>query len=134
MQVEGDSAQARALFEQAWAARTDHFDASVAAHFLARHQATPADTLHWNAVALHHADTLNDARALELLPSLCLNLADALRAVGQLEEARVVADRALAAVAVLPTGGYADFVRMAIERLRQRLDRQGDVGVTPPPA
>lgn len=47
------------------------FDASVAAHLMARHQPTPADTLHWNALALRHADALTDDRARELLPSLC---------------------------------------------------------------
>ncbi len=121
MQVEGEPARALALFEQAWAARVDDFDASVAAHFVARHQRTPAETLHWNEVALRHAEALEDDRARELFPSLCLNLGDAYLTAGRVAEASVLADRAFAALDALPSGGYADFVRMGIERLHQRL-------------
>jgi hypothetical protein len=121
MQIEGESDRARVLFEQAWAARVDDFDASVAAHFLARHQPTPADTLHWNAVALRHADALGDDRARELLPSLCLNLGDSYLAAGRVDEARTLATRASATLAALPPGGYAELVRGGIERLHQRV-------------
>jgi hypothetical protein len=44
MAIEGSPADAMRLFEQAWALRTDDFEAAVAAHFVARHQPTPADT------------------------------------------------------------------------------------------
>ena len=125
MQVDGEPAQARALFEQAWAARTDNFDASIAAHFLARHQPTPADTLHWNEIALWHADALADDRVHALLPSLCLNLADSYLAVGRHNEAQVIADRASATVDALPDDGYAEFVRGGIMRLHQRLRTAG---------
>ncbi|MDQ6611264.1 MAG: hypothetical protein M3Y64_02435, partial [Gemmatimonadota bacterium] len=47
MRVDGEPAKARALFEQAWLLRQNDFDASVAAHFLARHQPSDQDTLHW---------------------------------------------------------------------------------------
>ena len=51
MAIEGDSSAARALFEQAWEARRDDYDASIAAHFLARHQPTIESRLHWNVLA-----------------------------------------------------------------------------------
>jgi hypothetical protein len=121
VEVEGDPGRARALFERAWAARADDFDASVAAHFLARHQPTPAETLRWNEVALRHADALPGHRARDLLPSLCLNLADSYLMAGRLAEARGLADRASAAVDALPGGGYAGFVRAGIDRLHQRI-------------
>lgn len=125
MQVDGEPAQALALFEQAWAARTDDFEASVAAHFLARHQATPADTVEWNERALRHADALDPERAAPLLPSLCLNLADAYRLSGRVAEARTVAARAETALAHLPANGYTEFVRMGLTRLLARLDAAG---------
>lgn len=56
MQVDGEPDKARPLFEQAWNARRDDFDASVAAHFLARHQPTPAATREWNERALRMRD------------------------------------------------------------------------------
>ena len=40
MAVEGDREQARALFTRAWAIHRDDYEASIAAHFLARHQTT----------------------------------------------------------------------------------------------
>lgn len=121
MQVDGVPEQARALFEEAWRIRRDDFDASVAAHFLARHQPTPADTLHWNAVALQHADALTDARAATLVPSLCLNLGDSYLSVGRIADAERVATRGMSSLAALPDDGYAAFVRAGLERLHARI-------------
>lgn len=121
MQVDGVPDEARALFEQAWAIRVDDFDASVAAHFLARHQSSAADTLHWNEVALRHADALTDDRVHSLLPSLCLNLADSYLTAERIDDARVIADRATRALEGLPEGGYTELVRGGIARLHARL-------------
>jgi hypothetical protein len=123
MQVDGEPAKALALFEQAWELRRDDFDASVAAHFVARHQTTAAATLQWNERALQHADALMDDRACALLPSLCLNLADSYRIDGRLDQAQVLALRGLVAVDQLPTDdGYAQFVRAGLNRLLERLN------------
>ena len=56
--AEGTPAEARRLFELAWAARRDDYDAAVAAHFLARHQPTPEETLRWNTLAVQHAEAI----------------------------------------------------------------------------
>ena len=128
VQVEGTPAEALALYDQAWAARTDDFDAAIAAHYVARLQLSAALTLHWNEVALHHADALHDDRLNSLLPSLCLNLAESYRIAGRDADARAVAQRAHDAVDALPAGGYADMVRGGINRLRERLaTRTNDV-------
>ncbi len=122
MQVDGDAAQALALFEQAWALRRDDFEASVAAHFVARHQTTARATLEWNERALHHADAITDERVASLLPSLCLNLADSYRLNAQLDRAEQLALRGLSALDQLPSDdGYAQFVRNGLDRLLQRL-------------
>jgi hypothetical protein len=122
---EGTPAEALALYERAWAARTDAFDASVAAHYVARLQPTPDLTLHWNAMALEHAELVSDARLATLLPSLCLNLAESYRLAGRTEEAHRVARRGHDALADLPTGGYADMVRGGLDRVLSRLDVAG---------
>ena len=44
MAVEGSSHEAIALFEQAWACRTDDYDDCIAAHFFARHQLDTGST------------------------------------------------------------------------------------------
>ena len=121
MAVEGDAPAARALFEKAWDARRDDYDAAVAAHFLARHQPTPELTLHWNALAVDHALRVADGRAQELLASLYLNLGDSHRALGHRREATVAAEQARVALQELQTGGYRDFVAMGIDRLERRL-------------
>ena len=117
MEAEGIPAKARELFERAWAMRRDDYDASVAAHFLARQQATALDTLHWNAVALRHAEAVVDERAGPLFASLYLNLGDAQAKVGQVAAARESARRAAAHLDLLPVGGYREFVDLGIRRL-----------------
>src|SRR3954468_20783044 len=83
MAMEGAPAEAMQLFEAAWAARSDDFEAAIAAHFVARHQPTREETLHWNALAVQHAELVSDGRAAELLASLYLNLADAHDKLGE---------------------------------------------------
>ena len=126
MAVEGTPDEALRLFEQAWAIRSDDFDAAVAAHFLARHQPTDDATLHWNALAVEHAEAVSDGRSAELLASLYLNLGDSHARLGQQASARAAARRAAEHLVTLPPGGYRDFVAMGIDRLTQRLDAAQD--------
>lgn len=121
MAIEGDSSAARALFEQAWEARRDDYDASIAAHFLARHQPTVESRLHWNSLAAQHAEAVKDDRVVELKASLYLNLGDAYLAAGNLADAHAAADRASASLGDLPVGGYRTFVERAIQNLQARL-------------
>ncbi len=121
VQVEGTPAEARPLFEQAWAARRNDYEASIAAHYLARHQPTPAETLKWNLLAVRHAEAVPDGAAAELMASLYLNLGDSYLAVGERERASVAVERAAASVGALPPGGYRGFVESGINGLRQRI-------------
>jgi len=121
MAVEGDAEQARGLFAKAWELRRDDYDASIAAHFVARHQPTPEDTLRWNEIAVNHAHAANDDRTKPFLASLYLNLGESRRVLGQLTEAFESARVARAALVHVPPGGYHDFVAGAISRLEDRL-------------
>jgi hypothetical protein len=121
MAVEGDREQARALFERAWSIRRDDYEASIAAHFLARHQPTIAETLAWNEHALRHATTVTDGRTVEFLASLYLNVGDSYLAVGRVSDAAAAAELAHANLAVLPAGGYRDFVERGIRGLGERI-------------
>ena len=122
MAIEGDADAARKLFDQAWAARTDDYDASIAAHFVARHQQTEADRLHWNRIAVEHAERVDDGRAKSLMASLYLNLADSLRATGDVAGAAQTVARARTHLVDLPQDGYRSFVELGIDRLEARLD------------
>jgi hypothetical protein len=121
MAVEGTPAEARRRFEQAWAARGDDYDACVAAHFLARHQPTAEETLHWSLLAVRHAEAVPGGRAAGFLASLYLNLGDAHAALGQPGAATAAARRAAGHLDALPAGGYREIVALGIRRLSERL-------------
>jgi hypothetical protein len=55
--------EAHALYQQAWEARMDDYDACIAAHYIARFQEGPEESLRWNQIALYHADAITDDRA-----------------------------------------------------------------------
>jgi hypothetical protein len=121
MAREGVAGEAKRLFEQAWEERSDDFEAAIAAHFVARHQPTAEETLRWNRLAVQHAELVPDGRAAGFLASLYLNLADAHETVGERESAAAAVRRAVAHLALLPSGGYRDFVAMGIRRLAERV-------------
>ena len=89
MRAEGENRfeEARLLFTQAWESSTDDFEACIAAHFLARHQENPQDTLRWNQEALARAEAVGDDRVSDFYPSLYLNLGHAHETLGDMEEA-----------------------------------------------
>ena len=121
MACDGTREEALLLFERAWNERQDDYDAAIAAHYLARLQPTPLLTLEWNTRAVTHCERVNDERAAELRPSLYLNLADSLLAVGRHEEARAIAERAAESLPALPENGYRDFLARGIARLQDKL-------------
>ena len=121
MAIDGDAVAAGALFRQAWDARRDDYEASIAAHFLARHQPSLDDTLFWNRVAAGHAEAVTDERAKPLLASLYLNLADSYLALGHSAKAILVAEQGVAALQFLPADGYRDFVARGLQRVSARI-------------
>ncbi|BCJ51865.1 hypothetical protein Asp14428_33400 [Actinoplanes sp. NBRC 14428] len=113
-EAEGRLLDARALFEQAWAARTDDYDACVAAHYLARRQDDPAEVLRWNQESLRHADAVGNERVAAFYPSLFVGVAMAHEQLGDVVAARVAFERAGEYVAVLPVDGYGEQLRAAV--------------------
>jgi hypothetical protein len=121
MAIEGDADAARRLFEQAWDARSDDYDASIAAHFIARHQPSEDDRLRWNRLAVEHAERVGDERVRALMASLYLNLGDSLRATGDIVGAAQNLARARTHLVDLAEDGYRSFVAMGVTRLEARL-------------
>lgn len=67
--------QACHLYQQAWQICTDAYEFTIAAHYVARCQPSPLERLHWNQIALKHAQSIiQDPRITPFLPSLYLNL------------------------------------------------------------
>lgn len=111
---------AHKLFLQAWAARQDDFEACIAAHFVARHR-SPEEMLHWNEVALHHAEAVKDERVQGFYPSLYLNLGWSHEQLGHRAEAGRYYALAAARLADLPDDPYAQVVRKGVIAGQTRL-------------
>ena len=128
---EGRPDDARRIFAHAWATSANDFERCVAAHYLARHQASPKETLHWNQEALTRAHMWNqealtrahmvgDDRVRDFYPSLYLNLGRSYEYLSQRDEARRYYDLAAECVASLPADGYGAMVRRGISNGQQR--------------
>ena len=112
---------ARALFTQAWDAAQDDYEASIAAHFLARHQDTPEETLRWNLESLARADAVADDRVAAFYPSLYLNLGHSCEVLGNLEEPARWYDLAAARTEALQDDRYGGIVQGGIAAGKARL-------------
>jgi len=87
-EFEGRKEDARRLYLEAWAACKDDYDACVAAHYVARFQDTPEETLYWNQEALARAEKVKDDRVQSFYPSLYVNLGRSHELLGDEREAR----------------------------------------------
>ncbi len=87
---------AQRLYQQAWAIAADDYEACIAAHYVARHQTTPQDTLRWNQIALERAAAAEADRVGEFYPSLYVNLGRSHEILGHHAEAQRCYDRAAA--------------------------------------
>jgi tetratricopeptide (TPR) repeat protein len=87
-EFEGKIDVAYSLYRQAWEAATDDYEACIAAHYLARHQADPQDRLRWNKTALERAEAVKDGRVDSFYPSLYLNIGKSYELLGDHAEAR----------------------------------------------
>jgi tetratricopeptide (TPR) repeat protein len=85
---------AQRLYQQAWTIATDDYEACIAAHYVARYQTIPEETLRWNQIALDRAEAAGTDRVGEFFPSLYLNLGHSYEILGQHIEAQQYYDRA----------------------------------------
>ncbi len=122
MRAESESraAEAKELFERAWDAATDDYEACVAAHYLARHQETMELTLQWNEESLRRAELVGDERVDGFLPSLFLNLGHSHEKLGEPEKARAFYLRAEEHLSAVPPSPYGDVVRDGVARALER--------------
>lgn len=118
---QGRRDEAKALFEHAWQASQDDYEACIAAHYVARHQETLEAELEWNEEALKCAEAVADERVRGFYPSLYLNFAHSLEKLGRAAEARDYYERAAAGLDALPDTPYARLVRMGVAAGRERV-------------
>jgi tetratricopeptide (TPR) repeat protein len=124
----GRADDAKRLYQEAWEARTDDYEASIVAHYLARVQRTPDEVLNWNRESLRYADAVNDERVAGFYPSLYLNMGKAYEDLGKRDEARKFYGLAEGEAATLPEGKYGDMVRHGVA---ERLEAGGGMRGSP---
>jgi hypothetical protein len=117
---EGRHEEASRLFMLAWDQSTDAFERAIAAHYVARHQATPERALHWNQESLINADAVGDDRVQGFYPSLYLNMGKSHEDLGNLKDARRFYALAAERIGCLPEGRYGDIVRRGVMNGMQR--------------
>ena len=129
-EAQGRLDDARQLFEQAWEARQNDFEACVAAHYVARHQETPQDTLYWNQQALTYAQAVNQEAVRGFYASLYLNLGWSYEQLGELAQAKAQYALAEAHLADVPDSAYREVVQGGIQNAHKRMATgDGDDGV-----
>ena len=126
--VQGMECEARGMFEDAsqlflnaWNQSTSDFERCIAAHYVARHQKDPLNTLTWNEVSLDYAKAIGDDGVLEFYPSLYLNLGRACEDLGKCDDARRFYEMSASVMDTLPDGRYSRVVREAVETALQRV-------------
>ena len=116
----GDPAGALATYRVAFdgcVARSDHYHASVIAHMAGVAEADPIAKHDWNLAAVREADAVAERdRVKDTYASSYNNLGLSYAQRGEREQAIRAFRRALAHVADVPAGPYADQVKAAIER------------------
>ncbi|GCD98580.1 hypothetical protein [Embleya hyalina] len=113
-ETEGRDVRARDLFLQAWEAAEDDYEACIAAHYLARHQPNPEETLRWNQECLTRADRVGDDRVRGFYASLHGNMARAHRDLGRIEQAREHFESAARHIDDVPAGPHRQWLRHRI--------------------
>ncbi len=126
--LEGRTDDARDLFTRAWELSTDDYDASLAAHFLARHQSTPEDRLKWDRESLNRANAAVDDRLRGFYPSLYLHLGHSFEILDDWAEAKRYYELAAEKSVDIPEGRYGDVLHNGIARARQRIESHENDG------
>jgi tetratricopeptide (TPR) repeat protein len=111
---DGKYEEAMRLFMLAWDESADAFERSIAAHYVARHQATLEMKLHWNQLSLANAEAVGDDRVQQFYPSLYLNLGKSHEDLGHLTEARKFYALAAEKLSCLPESPLTDTVRHGV--------------------
>lgn len=117
-------AEAKALFMQAWNEATNDFEKFTAAHYVARHQNSIEEKLHWDKTALDFALKIDDEKMKANFPSLYLNIAKCYEDIGDVKNAKENYKNAEAYIKHLPDNGYgkmtASGIKNGLERVMKR--------------
>ena len=122
-ELAGRRDEAAKLYADAWNAKTNDFEACIAAHYVARLQATPEDALRWNSEALRLGEAATDEDMSSFFPSLYLNLGKGYEDSGEFANAKRFYLLAEGKVDALSDDAYADTVKRGIRQGLERIAR-----------
>jgi tetratricopeptide (TPR) repeat protein len=88
-EFEGQIEEARVAYQRAWEIAGDDYEKCIAAHYMARYQENPLDSLKWNLLALNYADQVEGEEIKSFYPSLYLNLGRCYEVQGDLIESKM---------------------------------------------
>jgi rifampin ADP-ribosylating transferase len=111
----GDLTQADEIYRQAWQEASCPLEACTAAHYLARVQTDPGESLRWNLLALEQAAFVTGEDIAMIYPSLQLNVAHGYELMGDRTTALAHYELAERACVSLPEDGYGRMIRKGIE-------------------
>ena len=120
----GDLEKANALYREAWQLANNDLEFITAAHYLARVQSDPGESLGWNLMALEYANKTEDQDITSFYPTLYLNVAKSYEDLGNLREAYDHYLLAQTCAHDLPDDGYGNMIRKGVGAGLERLKGQ----------
>ncbi len=121
MEGKGELTASMQLFTQAWDIASNDAEKFIAAHYLARRQEDIAGKLHWDTIALAHAQQVEDKAVKAALPSLYLNTGKDYEDLGRHDLALAHYTQALAYADELGNDGYGSMIRAGIKKGIERI-------------
>ncbi|HEX4371846.1 MAG TPA: rRNA adenine methyltransferase [Puia sp.] len=121
LEGEGKPGEAQEIFLQAWNESINDLEKFTSAHYVARHQKTIADKLHWDETALNFALRINDEGMKTNYPSLYLNIAKCYEDLNDHNNAEKNYQLAFSFANLLPDDGYGKVIKQGIENGMKRV-------------
>lgn len=121
LEVKGNTKEATDLFLEAWSIAITDFEKFTAAHYLARHQNSISDKLHWDNEALNCALRIDDETVKAVLPSLYLNIGKCHEDLHNFKTAKLFYEKGFSFTCFLPDDGYGKMINAGIMNAMERM-------------
>jgi len=110
LEGQGNTGEANSVFLKAWEISKTDQEKFTSAHYVARHQKSAEEKLHWDKTALSFALKMDEEGIHKVLPSLYLNIGKCFEDLDNAEEARTNYELALSFSSSLPEDGYGRMI------------------------
>jgi len=111
---------ARNLYLKAWEVVRNEYDAANAAHFLARSETNPKESLKWDLESLRYADLADTEKLRTSYPSFLVNAGISYEELGDFPNAKRYYDLAMEKIEDLPEDEYGREVKESVVEAMER--------------